>query len=236
MTATMPGKLDSLLFKGNAVIYGACSNPEDAVIGIDRHSKYQWLEGGAALTEAPPAMRRAVRKHGHLMVLEIPNGFVSGGLDMFLNKAFGVSGPPANIQCLIVAHSTVAVAATDTSILGGATAPTFSGTTQNALSKALTTPAPAAAASNAISGGITITQADVNASAGATFWPMNRMGLVNVAAATAGGLIDVIGNTAAQADPYSRTFSVDFSGSSTFTLNPVITITGVRRVADFPVL
>lgn len=229
-------RLDGIALDGSMTMFGACEHPENVIIEVDHKGTYDYIEGTAALNEAPPWMQTAVRKHGHLIVVHEPNGFVSNGLDVVLNRAFAVSGPPAEIKTLIVAKSSTAVASTDTSILGGTTAPVFSGATQNALSKALTAPAPAAASSNAISGGMSFTQADVNASASATFWPINRVGLLNVAASTNLGLIDIIGNNASQADPYSRTFSVDFSAAGTFTLNPSITITAIRRTADMPTL
>lgn len=229
-------RIDGIGLEGSMTMWGACQHPENVIIETDAKGEGLFLEGREALREAPRWMKAAVRRYGHLIIIHEPNGFVSNGLDVVLNRAFNVSGPPAAIQTLIVAKSSTAVASTDTSILGGATAPVFSGATQNALSKALTAPAPAAAASNAISGGMSFTQADVNASASATFWPINRVGLLNVAASTNLGLIDVIGNTASQADPYSRTFSVDFSAAGTYTLTPSITITAVRRTADFPVL
>lgn len=228
------GKLDNLAMIGSLTMFGACERPENAVLELDDKGAFTFLEGRDAIASAPPWLRDAVRKYGHLMVLEEPNGFVSNGLDIALNRLWGVSGPPSAIQCLIVAKSSAAVASTDTSILGGSTAPVFTTASQNAFSKVMTTPTPAAASSNAVSGGMTFTQADITG--GANFWPMNRVGLVNVAAATNLGLIDVIGNTASQADPYSRTFSVDFSGAGSFSLNPMITVTGVRRTADFPTL
>jgi len=226
--------LDATAIIGSLTMYGACERPEDAFVTLDDKGSFEVFEGRSALREAPPWMADAVRRHGHLMVLHEPNGFVSNGLDVVINRAFGVSGPPAVIQSLIVAKSATAVAATDTSILGGTTAPVFTGASQNAISKALTAPAPVAAVANAITGGMSFTNTDVTG--GTNFWPINRIGLTNVAASTNLGLIDVIGNTAAQADPYSRTFSVDFSSAGTFTLAPQITVTLVRRVADFPVL
>ncbi len=226
--------LEGILLHGSMTMLGACERPEDAVIGVDSRGTVDFIEGPAAINEAPPWMQESVRRHGHLIVVHEPNGFVSNGLDVALNRLFAVGGPPSQILSLIVAKSSTAVASTDTSILGAATAPVFTGGTQNALSKALTAPAPAAAAANAISGGMSFTNADVTG--GTNFWPINRVGLVNVAASTNLGLIDVIGNTASQADPYSRVFSVDFSSAGTFTLTPSIQITGVRRVADFPVL
>ena len=135
-----------------------------------------------------------------------------------------------------MAKSTVAVAASDTSILGGSTAPVFTGATQNAFSKGLATPAPASTSTGTITAGMSFTQADVNSGAAASFWPLNRIGLSTSAAGVAGGLIDVIGNTASQADPYSRTFSIDFSAAGSFTMNPQITLTGVSVKANFPVL
>ncbi|MDQ6719332.1 MAG: hypothetical protein M3003_00880 [Candidatus Dormibacteraeota bacterium] len=225
---------DGVALKGDLTIFGACEFPENTRIELDDKGSFDVFEGPEALRESPPWMRDAVNRHGHLLVIAEPNGFVSGGLDVFINRAFGVGGPPAVVQSLIVAKSSTAVAATDTSILGGTTAPTFTGAGQNAISKALTAPAPVAAVANAVSGGMSFTNTDVTG--GANFWPINRIGLVNVAASTPGGLVDVIGNTAAQADPYSRTFSVDFSSAGVFTLSPQITVTMIRRVADFPVL
>jgi len=230
----MSTDLDGIALQGDLTIFGACERPENAVLTVDGKGSFDYIEGPAALHEAPPWMKADVNRYGHLIVLQEPNGFVSNGLDVFINKAFGVGGPPAAVQSLIVAKSSVAVASTDTSILGGSTAPTFTTASQNAISKLLTAPAPVAAVANAISGGMSFTNTDVTG--GSNFWPINRVGLLNVVASTAGGLIDVIGNTASQADPYSRTFSVDFSSAGTFTLNPQITVMMIRRVADFPVL
>ncbi len=228
------GKLDTLSYAGSLTIYGACQRPENVIIEHNREAEGLFLEGRDALNEAPPWMKDEVRKYGHLIVLHEKNGFVSNGLDIALNLLFGVSGPPSKIQSLIVAKSATNVASTDTSILGGSTAPVFSGGTQNAISKLLTAPAPAAASANAISGGMSF--ADTDVTGGSNFWPLNRVGLVNVAASTNLGLVDVIGNGASQANPYSRTFSVDFSSAGTFTLNPQITITGIRVSTAFPVL
>ena len=233
----MTGKLDQLAFNGSLVMFATCEHPENAIVGHDSQGSFDFLEGKDALSSAPPWMRDAVKRDGHLMVLAEPNGFVMNGLNVALNLLFGVGGPPLAIATLIVAKSSTAVAVTDTSILGGATAPVFSGDTQNAFSKVLATPAPVATTTGITTVGMTFTQADLNGGgAAASFWPINRIGLTNVAAATNGGLIDVIGNVAAQADPYSRTFSVDFSSAGTFTMNPQITITGVRRALDFPAL
>ncbi|MEO7398241.1 MAG: hypothetical protein ABIW84_06735 [Ilumatobacteraceae bacterium] len=230
----MNGKMDALSYNGALTVYGACEFPEKAVLGIDSMGEVLYLEGKAAKDECPPENRYLLEKYGHLMVLHEPNGFVSNGLDVTLNRLFGVSGPPAVAQCVIVAKSSVAVASTDTSILGGATAPVFTTASQNAFSKVFGNPAASAAASNAITVGIDIADTDITGAA--NFWPMNRVGLVNVAAATNLGLLDVIGNTAAQGVPYSRTFSIDFSAAGTFTLNPRITITGLRGNTAFPTL
>lgn len=228
------GKIDLLAYTGSLTMFGACERPEDAKLSIDTQGTVDYFEGRDALNEAPPWMLETVKRHGNLIVLHEPNGFVSNGLDIALNRLFAVSGPPSQILCLIVAKSATNVASTDTSILGGATAPVFTGASQNAISKTLTTPVPVAAAANAITGGMSFTNTE--ATGGTNFWPINRVGLVNVAASTNLGLIDVIGNGAAQADPYSRTFSVDFSAAGQFTLSPSITVTGVRRTADFPTL
>lgn len=227
-------KLDALSITGEMTMLAACELPENAVIGVDAKGTVEFIEGKAALNEAPPWMKDAVRRFGHLIVVEEPNGFVTAGLDTMMNLLWGVNGPPSKIQTLIVAKSAAAVAATDTSILGGATAPVFTGATQNAFSKVMATPTPVASVAGVVSGGMTFTETDITGTT--NFWPMNRLGLTNVAAATNLGLVDVIGNTASQADPYSRTFSIDFLNAGSFTLNPKITLTGVRRVADFPVL
>lgn len=230
----MSASLEGLALEGTLTIFSACEKPENVILGIDGEGEVQYLEGREALREAPLHMRAEVKKYGHLFLQHEPNGFVTNGLDIALNLLFGVGGPPSKIQSMIVAKSATAVAATDTSILGGATAPVFTTASQNALSKLVTSPAPVASVAGAITAGMSFTQADVTG--GANFWPINRIGLVNVAASTNLGLVDIIGNIAAQADPYSRTFSADYSAAGSFTLNPQITIQGVRRVADFPVL
>lgn len=229
-------KLDTLSVEGSLTILGACEHPENVLIQIDSEGEYEFFEGKSALSEAPPWMKEAVARHGHMMVIHEPNGVVSNGLDIMLNRLFGVGGPPDEILSLIVAKSSTPVSPTDTSILGGTTAPVFSGPSQNALSKTMDAPAPAPAVNNKITGGINIVETDVDSGASATFWPINRIGLVNVAPSTNLGLFDVIGNEPGQSDPYSRTFSVDFSGGGEFTLNPAISITGVRQSSDFPVL
>jgi hypothetical protein len=228
-------KLDTLAIQGSLTLFAAVSHPELARVEIDGKGSFDVFEGREALREAPSWMRGAVRRHGHLMVLHEPNGFVTNGLDVALNRLTAQAGV-GGIASMVVAKSSTAVAASDTSILGGSTSCNFSGTSQNAVSKALASPAFPAASSGATTGGMTFTEADVNASASATFWPINRVGLSNSAAGSQVGLIDVIGNTASQANPYSRTFSIDFSGSTSFTINPQITLTGIRRSTDFPVL
>lgn len=228
-------KLDALPIYGDLRIFAACSHPERAVIELDERGSFDFLDGPDALSSAPPWMRAAVHRHGHLMVITEPNGFVTNGLDVALNRLTAQAGVNG-IQSMLVAKSSTAVGAGDTSILGGATSAVFSGATQNAVSKALASPVFPLASAGSTTGGITVTEADVNAGASATFWPVNRVGLSNSAAGAQLGLIDVIGNNASQANPYSRTFSIDFSGSASFTINPQITLVGIRRSTDFPVL
>lgn len=230
---SIPPMNDDLRLAGTLTLFAACERPERAIIELtDRRAGYAYLEGREAFNWAPHSMLPDVERYGHLMVITEPNGFVQFGLDTVNNLLFGVNGPPSKIQCMIVASSSTAVAATDTSILGGATAPIFTfGATQNAYSATLANPAPVASSASQVTGGIQFTNSNYSNSG---VWPINRMGFVNVAASTNLGLIDVIGNTAAQADPYSRTFSVDFHSAGSWTLNPQITITTIKQQSAFP--
>lgn len=224
-------RTEALAVSGDLTMFGCCDAPENAVIELDQFGSLTWIEGKARMKEAPPWLRKDVQRRGHLFVVEEPNGFVNNGLNVALNLLFNV-GANSAIQSMIVANSTTAVAATDTSIEGGATNVVFAfGATQNAYSAALATPAPAATANQTMTAGIQFTQANY---ANAGVWPINRIGFVNVAASTQLGLIDVIGNTAAQADPYSRVFSIDLHSAGTWTLNPQITITAIKQQSAFP--
>lgn len=216
------------------MIYASCDRPDLATIEVNK-GDFEFLTGQKALKTAPSWMIDSVKKHGHLMVIRETNGFVTNGLDVTLNRLTGQAGVNA-IQSMLAAKASANVAAGDVSIMGGSTAAVFSGATQNAVSKAVASPAFAASSSGQTTGGITFTEADVNSGAASTFWPCNRIGFSNSAAGSQNGLIDVIGNNASQANPYSRTFSIDFSGSTTFSINPQITLTAIRRSTDFPVL
>jgi hypothetical protein len=161
-------------------------------------------------------------KKQDLFLLEEPNGFVNTGLNLFLDRAYGISGPPAAVGFIGVSSSTSAVVATTVFLNGGA-----GGTAANTIIKALS---PAASRTNqTVTAGATFVNADFTSGV----FVINKIGLLTTANDAGTGLIDVVGGTSG-ADPYSRTFSVDFTNAGSFTLVPQIAVTAIAVKGSFP--
>lgn len=178
----------------------------------------------------PDRVRISTTKHGRatfdrkrdLWVIEEPNGLVNTGLNLALDRLFGLSGPPAAISHIGVSSNTTAVTPSTVYLNGGS-----GGAAANTIIKALS---PAATrASQVITAGATFVPADFTSGV----FAIAKIGLLNTATDAGTGLLDVIGGTGG-ADPYSRTFAVDFSAGGTFTLVPQILITAVGVKASFP--
>lgn len=132
------------------------------------------------------------------------NAFVNQGLEVMLDRAYGISGPPSAISHIGVTSDSTAVTAASTSLDAGATGDLdikpFS---------------PAASRTNqTVDAGATFTEADVN-------YVMRKIGLLN--GATDGNLIDAIGGGGAA--PYDDSFTLDLTSTSTFSLDLGIQVT-----------
>lgn len=150
------------------------------------------------------------------------NGVVNTGLNNMLDRWFGLSGPPAAIGFIGVGSNTTAVTAA-TAFLNGAGAGSAANTIIKAISPAATRSA------QTVTGGATFANADFTAGV----FVINKIGLLTTSTDAGTGLIDVIGGTGG-ADPYSRTFVVDFTNAGSFTLVPQIAMTAVAVKGSFP--
>lgn len=155
-------------------------------------------------------------------VIRHRNGMVNTGLNIALDRMFGLSGPPAVVGFIGVDNNTTAVTSA-TAFLHGAGAGSAATTIIKALSPAATRTA------QTVTGGATFANADFTSGV----FVINKVGLLNTSTDAGTGLIDVIGGTGGT-DPYSRTFVVDFTNAGTFTLIPQIALTGVASKGAFP--
>jgi hypothetical protein len=141
------------------------------------------------------------------------NAYVNSGLNISLDRAFGISGPPAAIGFIGVSSDSTAVTATATFLNGVA-----GGTAANTIIKAIS---PAASRTNqTVTAGATFANADFTSGV----FIVNKVGLLNTATDAGTGLIDVIGGSGGTT-PYNKTFSVDFTNAGTFSLTPQIAVT-----------
>lgn len=160
-------------------------------------------------------------KHAGLLVLEDHNGVVNTGLNNLLDRWFNLSSPTA-IGFIGVSSNTTAVTATTVNLNGAS-----GGTAANTIIKAIS---PAATrSSQTVTGGATFANADFTSGV----FVINKVGFLTTSTDAGTGLIDVIGGTGGS-DPYSRTFSVDFTNAGTFTLIPQIALTAVAVRGSFP--
>lgn len=143
------------------------------------------------------------------------NAFVTNGLNAILERMGGIGTTAAITHLHLSADAqTVTLATTQIDPAGGSTgraSKTVTNTVNAATSVLTCTSA-------------SFTQADVS-------WAINKMGVGNVSTdpgtTTAGaisGIWDIIGGTGG-ASPFNQAFSADYTGSTSFTLNPVITVT-----------
>lgn len=144
-----------------------------------------------------------VERKPRRIVARRKNIFVNTGLNIALDRLFGISGPPGAISHIGVSADDQAVSGT-TTLLDPATGDT--GVSIKAIS-------PAASRSNqTVTAGATFTQADVS-------FAMNKVGLLNTSSDAGTGLIDVIGGTS------NNPFTIDLTGASTWSLTMQIQIT-----------
>lgn len=149
--------------------------------------------------------------------IEKDNAFVNTGLNILLDRLFGLGTPPGAVSHIGVSSNTTAVTAA-TVFLNGASG----GAAANTIIKALGSGgAPATSRTNqTVTAGASFTNADFTSGV----FIINKVGLLNTSTDAGTGLIDVIGGTGGTA-PYNKTFSVDFTNAGTFTLTPQIAVT-----------
>lgn len=158
---------------------------------------------------------------GKTAVVYEPNGFVSGGLNLALDRLCGI-GSPAAIGFIGVSNSTSSVTVA-TTFLNGGVAGAAANTIILPISPAFTSTGLTRTA------GATFTSASFTAGV----FIINKVGFLNTSTDAGTGLIDVIGGTGGS-DPFSRTFSVDFTNAGSFTLIPQISISAINSKATFP--
>ena len=143
--------------------------------------------------------------------VERDNGFVNIGLNIVLDRLFGLSGPPAAVSHIGVSNDTATVLAAATLLdptAGG-------GSPASPVIKAIS-PAATRTAQD-VTGGATFTQADVG-------FAMTKVGFLNTSTDAGTGLIDIIGGTGGAA-PYAQPFTIDLTGATSWSMVMQIKVT-----------
>lgn len=146
--------------------------------------------------------RVKVKRHHDFVEFRVRNAFVNTGLNLALDRLFGLGGATA-VGYIGVSSDNTAVTAASTT-LGGTVS-----------IKALTTNS---RSSQTVTAGASFTQADVNFS-------IRKVGLLNTATDAGTGLVDVIGGSGSS--PYNKPFTIDLTTLSSFTLTMQIQVTAV---------
>lgn len=142
--------------------------------------------------------------------LQHRNGVVNTGLNIALDRLFGISGPPAAISNIALSSSTATVTAATTTLGGTVSFKTIS---------------PAASRTNqVVTAGATWTEAD---SPGPKTFVVTKVGLLNTATDAGTGLLDVIGGTGGSA-PFNQPFTIDLTNVTTFSLVMQIQLTAAN--------
>lgn len=154
-----------------------------------------------------------IRRAGDLWVVEHRNAFVNTGLNIALDRLYGISGPPAAVGYIGVDNNNSAVTASTTYLHGAAGA-----SAANQIIKAIS---PAASRSNqTVTAGAVLANADFTSGV----FVINKAGLLNTSTDAGTGLIDVIGG-AGGASPYNRVFQIDLTSAGTFSMTLQIAVT-----------
>jgi hypothetical protein len=151
-------------------------------------------------------------RDGNIWVLTQSNAFVNTGLNMVLDRLFGVGGPPAAVGFIGVDNNNSAVTAATTQLHGGA-----GGAAANQIIKAVATPTRSGQTTTA---GATFANADFTAGV----FVINKIGLLNTSTDVGTGLVDVIGG-AGGAAPFNRTLVIDLTAAGTFTMTVQVAVT-----------
>lgn len=142
-----------------------------------------------------------VREEDGILVAERPNIFVNTGLNLALDRLFGIGG---------TAISHIAVSPDDQAVTGATTLLDPATGDTGFVSKAIS---PAASRTNqTVTAGATFTNADVS-------FAINKVGLLNTATDAGTGLVDVIGGTG------NSPFTIDLTTAGTWSLVLQILVT-----------
>lgn len=142
-----------------------------------------------------------VREEDGVLVAERPNIFVNTGLNLALDRLFGIAG---------AAVSHIAVSPDDQAVVAGTTLLDIAGGDAGFVAKAIN---PAASRTNqTVTAGATFTNADVA-------FAINKVGLLNTATDAGTGLVDVIGGTG------NSPFTIDLTTAGTWSLVLQILVT-----------
>lgn len=134
------------------------------------------------------------------------NAFVDTGLQLALDRLFGLSGPPAAISHMAVSADDAAVVAGTTLIdpAGGDAGSTF------------------VAVSSVSRTGQTV-EAHGLYDEGTVAFAINKVGLLNTATDAGTGLVNVIGG--AGVSPFNEPFTIDLTGAATWDLDMQLDVT-----------
>lgn len=165
------------------------------------------VEGMAGLRRGRPVFERAGGGRWRSRPLTRPNAFVNLGLQIALDRLFGLG--------TVAAVSHIGVSADNAAVVAGTNRLDPPGDATGIAVKAIS---PAATRSGqTVTAGAVFTQADVT-------FAIRKVGLLNKATDDGTGLIDVIGGTGGAA-PYDDSFTIDLTGTTPFSLTMNIQVT-----------
>ena len=154
---------------------------------------------------------RIVEDTGDQIVVERPNGVVTTGLQLALDRLFGLNGPPAALSHLYASadDQTVTLATTNIDPAGGATGFAAKAFTENSRS------------GTTVTAGALFTQADIA-------FIVRKVGLGNTATDAGTGLYNVVGG-AGGVSPFARTLSIDLTNAGDFNLTLKLQVTAANK-------
>lgn len=180
-------RADKIGHSGLLVATIECEHPDAVVLeGVKVRGRKLWTPTEDGLYKATVTRR---------------NAFVNTGLNITLDRLFGLNGPPAAIDHIGASSDATAVTAATTT-LGGTVS-----------IKALSSPS---RSSQTVTAGATFTQADIT-------FAVHKVGLLNTATDAGTGLLDVIGGSGSA--PYDKPFTIDLTTAGSFNLTLQIQVT-----------
>lgn len=150
-------------------------------------------------------------RDGGIIEVRHRNAFVNTGLNLSLDRLFGLSAATA-ITSIGVSSDSTAVTASTTFLNGAA-----GGTAANTIIKTISPAATRTA--QTVTAGATFANADFTSGV----FAIKKVGLLNTGTDAGTGLVDVIGGSGTA--PYNKPFTIDLTSAGTFSLTLQIQVT-----------